>query len=177
MFTQTKALPKVLDFSSVKFYIFSTAFTISAVFFPWLVHQFHIAGQIFLPMHFFILTAGLLFGWRTGLATGVFSVLMSYFLTQMPQLSLLPQVTLELAVYGLVIGLLREKNVNIFISLFAAMIFGRLARVLSIAIFTPQANVFEFIKIGLPGIILQILLIPIVIYLIQKFLNKDAKKI
>ena len=67
MFTQTKALPKILTFSETKYYIFSSVFVGMAVFVPWLTHQFHLAGPKFLPMHFFVMFAGFLFGWRMGI--------------------------------------------------------------------------------------------------------------
>lgn len=175
--SQTKSLPEVLTFSEAKYYIFSTAFVAAAVFFPWLVHQFHIAGQIFLPMHFFVLIAGFLFGWRTGFLTGIISPTISYSLTQMPVMALLPQVVLELAVYGLVIGVFREKNFNIWISLFSAMVLGRLARILFIIAFLPKMNALQFIQSSLPGIILQLALIPVIVYLLQRFLLEKKNKL
>lgn len=171
---QAKALPKVLTFGEVKYYIFSAVFVSLAVLVPWMAHQFHIAGQIFLPMHIFVLVAGFLFGWRTGLLVGVLSPILSYSLTQMPVAVLLPQVILELAVYGAAIGLLREKNVNIWVSLMGAMVLGRAARVLFILAFLPKMDPIQFAQISLPGIILQLALIPVVVYLIRKFLNKNA---
>lgn len=173
MFTQTKALPRVLTFREAKYYIFSSVFVASAVFFPWLTHQFHIAGQIYLPMHFFVMTAGFLFGWKTGLLVGIISPLVSYSLTQMPVIALLPQVVLELAVYGLAIGILRERNFNIWASLFSAMILGRLARILFIMAFVPQMDPIKFIQIGWPGIVLQVVLIPLVVYLCAKVLKNS----
>jgi LytS/YehU family sensor histidine kinase len=169
MFTQTKALPGVLTFSEAKYYVFSAVFTTLAVGVPYLLHQFHLAGQIFLPMHFFVMFAGILFGWRTGLLVGVLSPLFSFSLTQMPVAALLPQVMMELAAYGLVAGFLREKKLNIWASLFSAMILGRLARILFIVFWAPGMDAWQFIELSWPGIILQIALIPITVYLLQKF--------
>jgi len=177
--TQTKALPRVLTFSEAKYYIFSITFVVSAVFFPWLAHQFHVAGPTYLPMHFFVMVAGFLFGWRTGLLVGVISPLLSYSLTHLPVIGILPQTIIELAIYGLVIGILREKKFNIWIALFSAMILGRLARILFIFVFSPQIDPWQFIKISLPGIILQILSIPLIIYLLQRFIFgiKNEKRV
>ncbi|MBI4359101.1 MAG: ECF transporter S component [Candidatus Nealsonbacteria bacterium] len=173
MLIQTKPLPRVLTFGEAKYYIFSFVFTGLAVFTPWLTHQFHLAGQIFLPMHIFVLTAGFLFGWRAGLMVGVLSPLSSYLLTQMPVAALLPQVILELAVYGVVIGLSREKNLNVWVSLFSAMVLGRLARVLFISLFVPGLNALQFISLSLPGIVLQIALIPLIIRLTREFIPEE----
>ncbi len=174
MITQIKALPRVLSFSEARYYIFSAIFISLAVAMPWLTHQFGMAGQIFLPMHIFVLSAGFLFGWRTGLLVGVASPLLSYSLTQMPIMALLPQVVLELAVYGLVIGFLREKRINIWVSLLIAMIAGRLTRILFIAALVPQISPLQFMQISLPGVILQIALMPLIVHLVQKFIpQKD----
>jgi hypothetical protein len=162
MFIQTKSLPRTLSFSEVKYYVFSAVFTIFAVAVPSILHQFHVAGQIFVPMHFFVIIAGLLFGWRTGLLVGIASPLMSFSLTQMPVAALLPPVMVELAVYGLAAGFLREKGFNLWIVLFSAMVLGRLARI----VLSFDAS---FIKMSWPGILLQIILIPLTIYLLQKF--------
>jgi len=176
MFTQTKTLPKVLTFSEVKYYIFSITFVGLAVFVPWALHQFPLAGPKFLPMHFFVIIAGLLFGWRTGLMVGFLSPLMSYSITHMPPMAILSETTLELAIYGLAIGLLREKNLNIWVALFGAMILGRLARLLFVLGLGLQTNPLNYFQISWPGILLQIALVPLIIYLLQKFLLKKENE-
>jgi LytS/YehU family sensor histidine kinase len=176
MSIRVKALPKILTFSEAKYYVFSAVFVSSAVFFPWLAHQFQVAGAQFLPMHFFVMFAGFLFGWRTGLLVGLISPLLSYSITQMPAIAILPEVTLELAVYGLAIGLLRERSLNIAGALVGAMILGRLARWAFVFALGLQTNPLNYFKIGLPGIILQLALIPIVVYLLQKFVFKKNEE-
>jgi len=170
MFTQIKTLPKVLNFSEIKFYIFSSVFTISAVFFPWLLHQFNLAGPKFLPMHFFVIIAGFLFGWRTGLIVGIFSPLMSYSITHLPPIGILPETMLELAVYGFAIGFLREKKFSIWTALFLTMVLGRLARLLFVFTLGLQTDPSAYFKTSWPGIALQLALIPLIIYLLQKFI-------
>ncbi len=169
MLTETKTLPQILTFGEIKYYIFSAVFVSLAVFIPLAGHQFHLIGPKFLLMHFFVLIAGFLFGWRTGLTVGILSPLMSYSFSHLPVINILPEVILELAVYGFVIGFLREKEFGILPSLFSAMVLGRMARILFILMFNTQANALEFIKISRPGILLQLIMIPLVIYLLQKF--------
>jgi len=176
MFTQTKTLPKVLSFSETKYYIFSVTFIAAAVFFPWLCHQFNFAGAKFLPMHFFVMFAGFLFGWRTGLLVGVLTPLMSHSITHMPPMTILPEVILELGIYGLAIGLLREKKLNIWAALLGAMILGRLARFLFVLGMGFETNPWWYFQISWPGIALQLALIPVIIYLLQKFLFKKDEK-
>lgn len=179
MFTKTKALPKILTFSQARYYVFSAVFVSAAVSFPWLAHQFQLAGAKFLPMHFFVMIAGFLFGWRTGLIVGALSPLMSYSITHMPSMAILPEVTLELAVYGLAIGLLREKRLNIWLSLAGAMILGRLARFALVFGAGLGTDPLKYLQISWPGVVLQLSLIPLIIYLLQKFVfeKKDETKI
>ena len=174
--TQAKYLPKVLTFGEIKYYIFTFAFTASAVFIPWLFHQFNLVGPQFLPMHYFVILAGILFGWRTGLIVGLLSPLMSYGLTHLPPLMILPEVTLELAVYGLTAGLLREKKFNIWISLLGAMVLGRLARLFFVLSLGFHTDPIGYFKMSLAGTVLQIILIPLFVFVLAKFL-KDERAI
>ncbi|MDP2930061.1 MAG: ECF transporter S component [bacterium] len=176
LLTQTKPLPKILNLSEIKYYAFSLAFTAAAVSLPWLLHQFKLAGPEFLPMHFFILTAGFLFGWKTGIMVGVLSPLMSYGLTHLPPLAILSEVMVELAVYGLAIGLLREKKLNIWFSLLGAMVAGRLARLAFVLALGFSTNPMGYFLMSWKGIVLQITLIPILIFFIQRFLSKNDER-
>lgn len=176
-FSQTKTLPKILSFTEIKCYIFSLTFVSLAVFVPWLCHQFHLAGPKFLPMHFFVMIAGFLFGWRTGLLVGFLSPLMSYGITHLPSIVILPEVVLELAFYGLIVGILREKKANIWIALLGAMIFGRLVRLLFVFVFGLTTNPLEYFLISWPGVLLQLALIPFFIFILQKFiLGRENEK-
>lgn len=173
-FAQIKTLPRTLSFSEVKFYIFSISFVSLAVFVPWFFHQFHIAGARFLPMHFFVIIAAFLFGWRTGLVVGIFSPLIGYSIIHLPPIVVLPEILLELAFYGLIIGILRERKLNIWIILFSAMILGRLARLFFVLGLGLQTNPLNYFQISWPGMILQITLIPLAIFLLQKYIFDKA---
>lgn len=177
MFTQTKTLPRILTFSQAKYYIFSLVFVGLAVAAPSVFHQFNLAGAKFLPMHIFILMAGLLFGWRTGVLVGVLSPLMSYSVTHMPPMVILPEIVLELGIYGLAIGLLREKKLNIWVVLLGAMLIGRLARLLFVLGFGLETNPLHYFQISWPGMLLQLALIPVAVYLLQRFFFKNEKTI
>jgi hypothetical protein len=154
---------------------------------PWVFHQFHLAGATFLPMHIFVLAAGLLFGWQVGLSVGLITPLISYAISGMPGLQVLPQVIVELSVYGLAAGLLREKlNLRVAWALIGAMAAGRLALLLAASIAyllageaysplgtysNPLLATWATIKQGAPGIALQLALIPGAIWLLSKTRN------
>lgn len=175
VFIQTKNLPKILALSEIKYYIFSSSFTGLAVFTPWILHKFQLLGPQFLPMHFFVLIAGFLFGWRTGLAVGILSPLMSYSISHMPPIMILPETILELAVYGLAIGLLRERKFNILFALPLAMMVGRIARLMLVSGMGLNTNPMQYFQMSWLGIVLQLVSIPLIIFLLQKyfFINNE----
>lgn len=177
MIYQEKVLPKILTFSEIKYYIFSSVFVSLAIFIPWLGHQFHLVGPKFLLMHLFVLIAGFLFGWRTGFTVGFLSPLISYSVSHLPPISILPEITLELTIYGAVIGILRGKNINIIPALLTSMVLGRLGRVIFVLIFGLKTNPFGYFQMSWPGMLLQLALIPPIIFLLQRHtFNKGERE-
>ena len=86
--------PLVLKYTDIRSYAFTVAFVLGGVLLPWIFHQFQLAGPTFLPMQFFVLGAGLLFGWRMGLAVGLFTPVTSYAISAMPGIMTLPPSTI-----------------------------------------------------------------------------------
>lgn len=173
---EEKAYPCVLKFADVRLYAFVTLFVAMDVAIPWLCHSIHpLAGPIFLPMFFFILLAGLLFGWRAGLLVGILTPLISYGISGMPFLERLPIIVIETSLYGLSAGLLRERlKLNVFCSLLGAMVVGRLVVALALLImhWSGDSNspsiVWQSIKLGWPGIALQLVLLPTISTVLEK---------
>jgi len=186
-----RPFPTILRYTDIRSYVFTLVFVSLAVSVPWVFHQFHLAGPTFLPMHIFVLIAGLAFGWRAGLIVGLFTPLASYAVSGMPVLRILPQIVVELSAYGLVAGILREKfNLRVVWSLVGAMIGGRLALCLTVLIiylvagesYSPlglEANpfivVWSVMKQGWPGIVIQLASIPMIIWLVGKFSTEKQR--
>lgn len=185
--------PKVLTFTNIRSYVFTVVFVSLAVATPWVFHQFDLAGPTFLPMHIFVLLAGLLFGWRAGLMVGFLTPLVSCGVSGMPVLTLLPQILVEISFYGLAAGTLREKlNLRVIWSLIGAMIAGRLALLLAILILhlggaiysplslyadrgaeaNPPAVLWSVISLGWPGIVIQVASIPLIVKLLERVLER-----
>jgi len=183
-----RPFPTILRYTDIRSYVLTLVSVSLAVSVPWVFHQFHLAGPTFLPMHIFVLIAGLAFGWRAGLIVGLFTPLASYAVSGMPVLRILPQIVVELSAYGLVAGILREKfNLRVVWSLVGAMIGGRLALCLTVLIiylvagesYSPlglEANpfivVWSVMKQGWPGIVIQLASIPMIIWLVGKFATR-----
>lgn len=137
------------------------------------------AGSVFLPMHIAVLIAALTFGITSGCVVAGSSVIFSYLLTGMPTLARMPYMLIELLIYAILLSVLNKKF-NSYLSLVITMILGRVlyAIVLAVAIHgiglqTYGISVIESIKTGLPGIIIQLLLVPFIAKTIQKRIKLD----
>ncbi|MBA7657716.1 hypothetical protein ES703_65657 [subsurface metagenome] len=188
--SKTLPFPIVLKYTDVHSYVFTAVFISLAVATPWVFHQFYLAGPTFLPMHIFVLVAGLLFGWRAGLTVGLFTPLASYAVSGMPGLMVLPQIIVEISAYGLAAGVLRERfHLRAIWSLLGAMLAGRLALLLTVLIISlggeiysplgleanPLAILWAVIRQGWPGIIIQLVCIPLIIRLLAMLVNKSSQ--
>lgn len=135
------------------------------------------AGATFLPMHICVLISALTFGILSSSIVAGSSVLFSYLLTGMPSLARLPYMFIELIIYAVLLGLFNKKF-NSYISLIFTIVLGRIlySAVLfgAINIFglkTYGISVIQSIKAGIPGIILQLIFVPVIAKFIEKRLN------
>lgn len=141
---------------------------------------FHLigAGTVFLPMHIPVLVCGMLCGWQYGAACGVIVPLLSSVLTGMPPIfPVAPAMMFELCAYGCLTGLFyRRFKFNIYLSLVLAMVGGRVVSGIANAIFMGVAgNPYGFSAFlsgafvtALPGIVLQLVFVPILVMALQK---------
>ena len=149
---------------------------------PMLTSQIKEIGDTLLPMHMPVLLCGLICGWRYGLVVGMLLPMLRGVVFGMPPIY--PNavwMAVELATYGFVIGIMysrmRQKGLlGVYISLVSAMILGRIAWGISKAVLLGAAGksftVAMFIAGGfadaLPGIIIQLVLIPLIMELLNK---------
>ena len=158
---------------------------------PFLTGQIPEIGSMLCPMHIPILLCGFLCGWTWGLTVGAVAPLLRSLTLGMPVLfPMAVCMAIELAVYGAVAGimhrLLPKKPPFIYCSLLTAMISGRLAWGASMFIclaakggrFTFGAFMGGALVNAVPGIVLQIALVPLIVMLAERTgilrgLNKD----
>lgn len=154
------------------------------VIFPILFHMVNMGGAVFLPMHIPVLLAGFILGGKYGFIVGLLTPALSSLLTGMPPLMpILPIMTIELSLYGLVAGILSEKaNINNIFSLLAAMICGRvgglitvycMANLLDIVKLQPMIWIKGAITTGLPGMVIQIIFIPGLLHMLKHAMKRD----
>lgn len=154
----------------------------AAVILPQLAHLIGAAlgagsgvGEMFLPMHLPVLFIGALMGPWAGLATGVLSPLASHVLTGMPVSAMLPFLMIELGVYGLTAGWMKNKLCKPLIRVCVAQVAGRFARTLAmIGAFyllgssLPLQASWTYITAGIWGIVIQLLVLPVLLTLVEK---------
>ena len=148
---------------------------------PFFTGQIPTIGKMLLPMHIPVLLCGLICGWQWGLGVGFVLPLLRSLLFGMPVMyPMAVSMAFEMAAYGALCGWLyrrlpRRKS-SLYLALIGAMIGGRLvwgaARFLCAGL---QPSAFGFtafwagaVTSAVPGIILQLVLVPILVMALEK---------
>ena len=138
-------------------------------------------GEAFLPMHLPILLVGLLAGPYAGFISGLLGPVVSFALSGMPGAAMLPFMMIELAVYGLSAGLLRNVKVPTLGKVVISQVAGRVVRAAAILMavyaFGNEAIqvsiIWSSIVAGLPGLILQWSLLPLIVFWLENRRQDD----
>lgn len=162
-----------------------------AVILPQIVHLVAGAqgGMVWLPMYLPILIGGALLGVKWGLGVAIVSPILSFLITSaisspMPALSRLPFMIAELCVFALVSGMfskaISKHTWMVIPAMLSAIVAGRLSFLALVAIFDSVSSlsvglVYDQILMSWPGIILSLVLVPLIIFILNKLLNKESK--
>lgn len=151
-----------------------------------LAHGFGISGTVLLPMHIPVLLAGILCGPLYGAALGLLLPLFNCLFTGMPTLyPMVPIMTAELFTYGLFCGLLLAKTplgrrrYGVYIALPVALLLGRVAYGLAFRVLffldgdLKALSVLAATLTGLPGILIQLVLVPLLTYAAEAFFRRE----
>lgn len=165
----------------------SKSLTLSAMFLamafilPFLTGSIPQIGAMLCPMHIPVLLCGFFCGGPWGAAVGILAPLLRSAIFGMPPM--FPTaicMAFELAVYGLIAGwlynILPKKKIYVYVSLLTAMVLGRIVwgavmfccMGLDPAAFGMEAFFAASVINAIPGIILQIILIPIIVIRLKK---------
>jgi len=149
---------------------------------PNIFHLFGGTGPVFLPMHIPVLIGGFVLPPYLALLLGMMTPLVSSVLTGMPVMFPMGVIMIfELGVYGATASLAnRNLRLSYISSLIIAMIAGRVAAGIIVFIlslgFGVQMNAITYVKgaivTGLPGIAIQIIFIPSIVYALKKASGK-----
>lgn len=155
-----------LQLSGLRAYSFQVALIFAAIALPAIAHLTGAPVRFLLPMHWCVILAGLVYGWRSGALIGLMAPFVSYLLSGLPLPINLPSMTLELFTYGLVAGFLRERTgLNAWLSVAIALVAGRLVFIGFVLLGNPITNHLAHLQAALlPGLVAglgQIALLPI----------------
>ena len=167
--------------TNIKKLILAALFLAMALVLPFLTGQIPEIGSMLCPMHIPALLCGFFCGWPWGLMVGfVAPVLRSITFGMPPMFPVAICMAFELATYGAVAGALYQKlpkkKSSIYVALLVAIVAGRLvwgaARFVCSGL---DASAFGFgafwagaITTAIPGIIVQIVLIPLLVMALEK---------
>ena len=162
--------------------VLSAMFLAIALILPFLTGQIKEFGSMLLPMHIPVMLCGLVCGWQYGLTIGLIAPILRSALFAMPVM--FPSaisMAFELATYGVVIGLLFQKArwkciKSLYRCLLISMVAGRVVWGIVQCIllglgengFTISMFISSAIVKALPGIILQLLLVPTVMLMLGR---------
>ncbi|MCL2249401.1 MAG: ECF transporter S component [Oscillospiraceae bacterium] len=149
---------------------------------PFLVMQMPPMAMMFLPMHLPVFLCGLICGWKYGGAVGFVLPITRSAIFGMPAMfPMAISMSFELAVYGLVVGivfeLVRKQNLfSLYLSIIIAMVAGRITWGLAMWVlltfgegaFSLQWFITGALVNAWPGIVLQLVLIPTVMIILNR---------
>ena len=170
-----------LSGSATKRLVLAALFLALGLLMPFLTGQIPNLGSKLLPMHLPVLICGFVCGWPTGLVVGLITPVFRSLIVGMPPLFPTAVVmSFELAAYGFATGWFRrlfpKTGVFVYLTLILSMLLGRVVwGVASMLIlgfagrgFTWKAFMAGAFVNALPGIILQLVLIPIIIIALDR---------
>lgn len=146
---------------------------------PIAFHSVPDGGSVFLPMHIPVLVCGMICSWPYGLLCGLMGPLLSSLITGMPPAAFLPAMMVECGTYGAASGLMLKcvrtgkTYGDLYIALVVAMLAGRvISGIAKALIFSPGIAMSAWVAgsfvTALPGIVIQLVLLPVVVNTLMK---------
>lgn len=177
---------------TVRDLVLGALFLALALVLPFLTGQIPEVGGMLCPMHLPVLIAGFVCGGPVAAVIGFAAPLLRFLMFSMPPIYPTGvSMAFELLTYGLVSGALyhhvfkKKDLVSVYASLLGAMIAGRvvwgIARLILAGIggeagsFTFAAFISGAITTAVPGIIVQLILIPVIVVALRKAKLTDTK--
>ncbi len=170
----------------IKELVLSGLLLATGILLPMVFHMVGMTGPIALPMHIPVLIGGFLLSPQLALALGIITPILSGMLTGMPVIFPMAVImAFELGTYGLVASIASRKfKLSPILSLIISMIAGRITAGLTVAalvqLFGVKMNPLMYVKgaviTGIPGIIIQLIFVPSLVYAIKAYIKRSSAK-
>jgi len=142
----------------LKSYAYAFLFVAGNLVLPQLCHLLPMGGQMLLPIYFFTLIAAYKYGFFTGLLTAVASPLVNHALFGMPATEMLTIILIKSALLAVAASYMAQRTKQIKIqNLLAVIVFYQgIGMIAEFFITGSFVAAMQDIRLGLPGILLQL---------------------
>ncbi len=165
---KTTARLYTLTLDEARTYLWALIFVGANLLLPQVFHLVPQGGIIFSPLSLVIMAGAYKLGWRVGLLAALASPLVNHLITGMPAMSVLPVMTLKLAVLALVAGFTAQhfRRATIPLLIGVVLLTELLGGLDELALMGGIDATIQDFTVGWPGMLLQI----VGTYLIVKYL-------
>jgi hypothetical protein len=142
----------------VKAYLFAALFVVGNVLLPQLCHLVPNGGLMLLPIYFFTLIAAYKYGFWVGLLTAVLSPLVNCVLFGMPPVHALPAILIKSVLLAAIAAYAAHRygKISIWIILAVVLLYQVIGTAFEWAIVQNFHAALQDFRIGLPGMLLQL---------------------
>lgn len=147
-----------LSLREAKSYLIVAAFTAGNIILPQICHLIPQGGLIWLPIYFFTLVGAYKYGWQVGLFTAIASPLINNLLFGMPGHEMVPIILIKSVLLAVAAGLMARytKQISILNILAVVLAYQLLGGMVEWAMTGSLTAALQDIRLGLPGIIFQV---------------------
>ena len=147
-----------LSFGDARTYLMALLFVAGNVVLPQLFHMVPQGGLAWLPIYFFTLVGGCLYGWRVGLLTALASPVVNSLLFGMPPVAALPAIVMKSALLAGFAGYAasRCRRISIPVLMAVVLAYQTVGTLGEWALKGDFLLACQDFRIGIPGMLLQI---------------------
>lgn len=148
-----------LTYRESRSYLFAALFIVGNIVLPQLCHLVPQGGLMLLPIYFFTLIGAYKYGWQVGLATALLSPLVNSLLFGMPPAASLPGIMVKSVLLALAAAYIahRYQKVSIPLLLAVVLLYQVVGSLIESAMLGSLVRGFQDFRLGIPGMLLQIL--------------------
>lgn len=147
-----------LSLRESKSFVVALSFIAGNILLPQLCHLLPQGGLFFLPIYFFTLVGAYKYGWQVGLFTAVVSPIINSLLFGMPSPAMVPIILIKSVLLALAAGMMARhtKGITLLSILGVVLAYQLLGGLAEWAMTGSLSAALQDLRLGLPGIILQI---------------------